>query len=175
MTPDFGRYAAREYERRWLLRNLPPELDPSRPAGLITDHYIDNTRLRLREQRDLGSGRCIRKLGQKFPERDGQLDVIVITNIYLNEAEYRTFLALPARRIVKHTWALDHNGRRYVIDAFRESLEGLILAECEYATEPDMRAAPAPRFDGVEVTSMPEFTGGELAGRSFDDIRHFLA
>jgi hypothetical protein len=50
MPADFGRYAKREYERRWLLRALPTALDPDRPWSRISDHYIDGTRFRVRQR-----------------------------------------------------------------------------------------------------------------------------
>jgi hypothetical protein len=34
---DFGRYARRVYERRWLLRDFPAQLDLGRPCSRITD------------------------------------------------------------------------------------------------------------------------------------------
>ena len=57
-----------------------------------------------------------------------------MTNTYLTRAEYDVFRQLPGRRIVKCAWLGNAGGRQYVINAFEESLAGLILAETEFAT-----------------------------------------
>jgi CYTH domain-containing protein len=72
---------------------------------------------------------------------------------------------------VKIAWPYPHDGRRYGIDAFEGALSGLILAEIEFQTEQAMRDAPPPPFACIEVTNRLEFTGGYLAGRSFQDLR----
>jgi CYTH domain-containing protein len=167
---DFGPYAQREYERRWLLRALPPQLDPAKPGGRITDRYLTGTRFRVREQRALVSDFVVWKLTQKFPEEPGALDRIVITNNYLTREEYELFRTLPGKDMLKFGWPLKADGRRYVFDVFDGPLKGLILAECEYETHDELLNAPPPPFEGVDVTMMPQFTGGELIGKSFADI-----
>src|ERR1700749_3249549 len=99
MPNDFGPYAQREYERRWLLRELPSQFDPLRAQAQIIDHYIQDTRMRLRQVRSLTNDNCIFKLGQKIPEVPGALDRIVLTNFYLNHQEYEVFRSLGARQI----------------------------------------------------------------------------
>jgi CYTH domain-containing protein len=73
--------------------------------------------------------------------------------------------------MLKFGWIMEADGRRYVIDVFDGALEGLILAECEYEMHEQLVASGPPPFKGVEVTMMPEFTGGELVGKSFADLR----
>jgi CYTH domain-containing protein len=171
MSDDaFGRYAKREYERRWLLAALPPGLDAHCPFARITDHYIDGTRFRLRQRVEFGSGQTVWKLTQKFPEAPGATDRVVITNNYLTEAEHELFRQLPGRALVKRRWVLAHEDGRYAVDVFEERLAGLILAEREFPTYAALRGAPGPPFDGVDVTDRPEFLGGALAGKAFAEI-----
>jgi hypothetical protein len=76
---EYGDYAQWEFERRYLLRALPPELDRDRgPRTRLTDLYIHGTRFRVREHRNLHNEFCVMKLGQKFPARDGEYGRIVI-------------------------------------------------------------------------------------------------
>jgi CYTH domain-containing protein len=171
MPPDFGKYARREFERRWLLRALPAGLDPNQPWARITDHYLDTTRFRVRERIALESGDVVWKLTHKFPERDGANDRVVITNNYLTRDEYERFRRLPGRAVVKHRWLLEHDGGRYGVDAYLASLSGLITAEREYASHEALLGSPPPPFVGLDVTDRLEFTGGALAGKSFDEIR----
>jgi CYTH domain-containing protein len=176
-TPDdaFGRYAKREYERRWLLSSLPPGLDPLRPCARITDHYIDGTRFRLRKRVELATGETVWKLTQKFPETSGATNRIVITNCYLNPAEHELFRRLPGRALVKCRWVLEHGRDRYAVDVFEDRLAGLVLAECEYPTSAALRAAGPPPFEAVEVTDQTAFQGGRLAGRAFGEIARLVS
>ena len=63
---------------------------------------------------------------------------------------------------------------RYGVDAFLGSLNGLITAEREYETHEALSGSSAPPFPGVEVTDRAEFTGGALAGKTFDEIRDIV-
>jgi CYTH domain-containing protein len=171
MPDPYGKYAKREYERRWLLRALPPTLDPNRPWARITDHYLDGTRFRVRERVALDSGDVVWKLTHKFAEREGANDRTVITNNYLTRDEYDRFCRLPGRAVVKHRWIVEDGGARYGVDVFADALTGLILAEREYETHAASVIAITVPFEGVEVTDRVEFTGGALAGKSFADVR----
>jgi CYTH domain-containing protein len=171
MPDGFGRYAKREYERRWLLRTVPTGLDAARPWARITDYYLDGTRFRVRERLALDGGDVVYKLTHKFPEQPGANDRVVITNNYLSRDEYDRFRRLPGRALVKHRWLLEYDGVQYGIDVYLDSLAGLITGEREYASHEALLASPAPPFEGVDVTDRAEFIGGALAGKSFDELR----
>ena len=93
------------------------------------------------------------------------------TNNYLTREEFDRFCRLPGRAVVKHRWILEDTTGRYGVDAYLDALAGLIIAEREFQTHEGLLAAPAPAFDGIDVTGHIEFTGGALAGRSFDELR----
>jgi len=172
-TRDFGRYARREYERRWLLRALPAALDPDRPWSRITDHYLDGTRFRVRERIRLRDNGIVWKLTQKFPEKEGTFDRVVITNSYLTRDEYEMFRRLPGRRLIKHRWLVDVAGVQYGVDAYQENLADLITAEREFPTHEALRASlreSSPFENAIDVTDRLEFTGGALAGKLFSDL-----
>jgi CYTH domain-containing protein len=174
MADAFGKYAKHEYERRWLLPALPSGVDPAQPWARITDHYLEGTRFRVRERVALQSSDVVWKLTHKFPEPDGSNDRVVITNNYLTREEYERFRRLPGQSLVKHRWLLEQDGARYGVDAFLGPLHGLLIAEREYETHQGLLGSAALPFEGVEVTDRSEFTGGALAGKTFDEIRHFV-
>ena len=171
MPDAFGKYAKREYERRWLLPALPGGVDPAQPWARITDHYLEGTRFRVRERVALQSSDVVWKLTHKFPERDGSNDRVVVSNNYLTREEYERFRRLPGQSLMKHRWLLEQDGARYGVDAFLGPLTGLLIAEREYETHEGLLGSAALPFEGVEVTDRSEFTGGALARKTYDQIR----
>ena len=80
-APGAGKYARREIERRFLVRELPPELMDSRH---ICDRYITGTRLRLR--RITIGDEYVWKLTQKVRRQPDDPYDVAITNVYLEQA-----------------------------------------------------------------------------------------
>src|SRR4051812_38311097 len=103
MPADFGRYAKREYERRWLLRALPAAVDPNRPWSRITDHYLDGTRFRVPERVRLSDGEIAWKLTQKFPEDDARSIAPSSRTPTSRAIGTRLFAACPLGRAVART------------------------------------------------------------------------
>ena len=160
------KYSVGEYERRFLLDALPPgATDPRR----IVDLYLEGTRLRLRtvERPDAGTER---KLGHKRRLAADDPRAILHTSMYLDENEHRALAALPARRLVKIRWAVEVDGRQGSANVFQESLEGLILLEVDLGDPSLLDGFVPPAWAGAEVTEDEAFTGGQLAGRSFDEL-----
>lgn len=87
-----GQYARVEGERRFLVRALP---DGVVESVRITDHYLEGTRLRLR-QVEAPDGTLVRKLGHKVRTAAGPGEV-AHTSLYLDETEWQLLTALPAR------------------------------------------------------------------------------
>ena len=148
------KYSAIERERRWLCRGLPPGL--SDHGSRIEDLYIDGTRLRLRAMRALDGSTTAYKLTKKV---DLSPDRRRITTIYLSEDEHALMARLPGAALSKV--------RRRVgpvsVDVFEGPLEGLVLAEAEFASDEEMVTFPHPEFAECEVTEDVRFTGARLA------------
>lgn len=157
-----NRYALVERERRFLLQQLPPDLDQSQ-FTMIEDVYITGTRLRLRKMTLPDGTVSALKFGHKFAAPDQQPYETMMTNFYLDDAEYALLAQLPGRRLVKKRFKYAWHGRIFGIDQFQNELEGLILAEIEALTNEALTAVPIPDFAVREVTNDPAFTGGELA------------
>jgi hypothetical protein len=168
-APDPGKYARRERERRFLLRDLPAAT-PVKIATIV-DRYLAGTRIRLRRsvERIEGGEVEVLKLTQKIPAPDGGPGLI--TTLYLSPEEYDLFAALPAAVLTKSRHSIPPFG----IDVFEAPLDGLVLAEVEFGTDGEMRSFE-PAIDVVaEVTQDIRFTGGNLVRTTRASMRRLLS
>jgi CYTH domain-containing protein len=165
-SPGQGRYAQVERELRWLLTHVPAEAhDPVE----IVDRYIEGSRLRLRR---VDSGRrSILKLGQKV-RRDDSPEIVMMTNVYLDESEFTVLSKLPARELRKRRWHLHASGRRFAVDEFHGPLTGLVLAETELGLADPVIGLPD--FAAMDVTHDDRFSGGQLATARPDEVVELL-
>lgn len=167
--PGQGHYARPERERRFLLSAPPADLMEPRH---IVDHYIENTRLRLRKV--TGEGPPVYKLGQKVRPKEDDPSVVMLTNIYLSTQEYERLLTLPAAVIRKMRYSFDLGQHPYVVDVFEDRLRGLVLSEEEIG---EQTGHGLPQLPGLvaEVTADDRFSGGALAHAGNESIRTMLA
>jgi CYTH domain-containing protein len=86
-----------------------------------------------------------------------------ITTLYLTADEHRVFAALPGARLVKRRHRATSGGVEWGVDVFEGGLAGLVLAEREFGSDAELRAAAPPAFAALEVTDDVTFTGGALA------------
>jgi CYTH domain-containing protein len=159
-----SKYARVEIERRFLLDGVP-EAAEVLAVNEIGDRYLDGTRLRLRRMAGV-DGPTQLKLTQKLPDPDGARQG-ALTTIYLSEAEHAAFARLPAATLSKSRLTI----APYGVDVFHGELEGLYLAEAEFATVEDAAALVPAAFCRAEVTADRRFTGGELARASGEQVR----
>ncbi|MFD8483017.1 hypothetical protein [Kitasatospora sp. NPDC059673] len=162
-----------ERERRFLLARVPAP-GAVTCARLITDRYVDGTRLRLRHVERIDTGECAHKLTQKIPAPPGTTGAEqgLITNLYLSEEEYALLLdSLPGRELTKTRLSVPPLG----IDVFDGRLLGLVLAEAEFETAEDAETFVPPAACLAEVTDDPRFTGGSLARAERSQVRGWLA
>jgi CYTH domain-containing protein len=159
-----SKYARIEIERRFLLEGVP-EAAEVLAINEIGDRYLDGTRLRLRRMARVG-GPTQLKLTQKLPDPDGARQG-ALTTIYLSEAEHAAFAQLPAATLGKSRLSI----APYGVDVFHGELEGLYLAEAEFATVEEAAALVPAAFCRAEVTADRRFTGGELVRASGEQVR----
>ena len=162
-------YTQVERERRWLSGAAPRDMVVQ--SELITDLYVDGTRLRLREARMLdGSGTAKLRLSRKA---DVDARTRLITSIYLPEAEFAVLAAsLPGVRIAKRRHRLHSPpGALMSLDEFLGDLEGLVLLEAEFTSDDLMAGFVAPDFAGREVTDDPRYGGSALAAYGLPGAR----
>jgi CYTH domain-containing protein len=166
------KYERVERERRYLLRELPPDLKVNDRHAQITDNYITNTRMRLRKVRWPLTNEWTLKLTQKHaPGTPPDFSRTLITSIYLNEHEYEVFSVFEANELRKNRYPYEHEGRTYSVDVFLGELKGLILAETDFDTDEEMDAFPPPPFAALDVTHDELFTGGRLVYLTIDELR----
>ncbi|KAA3643012.1 MAG: hypothetical protein DWQ07_21075 [Chloroflexi bacterium] len=164
------KYARIERERRYLVKQLPEDLDQHGEFTRIIDNYVNATRLRLRRI-ETSDGEVIQyKLGQKYLTDDDDLENTVMTNLYLDAKEYGLLSELPAAGLVKRRYTYMYAGQRFSLDVFEEQLDGLVLCEIELP-EDEVADIDLPPFVGRDVTQDARFTGGELVEMSFDNVQ----
>ena len=168
------KYAQIEYERRFLLRQLPSDLQYGQFIQ-ITDVYIPYTRLRLRKMASPSGEILALKLTQKYSHSDLPASQTVITNSYLNEVEFDTLAGLSGRILSKQRYTYYHIGYRWSLDEFQGPLDGLLLAEIEAQSAEELAQIPMPSFALKEVTGDLRFTGGALIEATTETIAALLA
>lgn len=168
-----GKYACLELERRYLLQRPPDGLLEQDAGASIVDHYLENTRLRLRRIR-LASGEQVFKFTQKYQAANQDETQTTITNLYLSEAEYRRLAHLGGKKLVKTRYRYTYQGREYGIDVFEGELAGLVLAETECASREEVRSLTTPTFALEDVTADPFFKGGNLVNLTNQELREEL-
>jgi CYTH domain-containing protein len=158
-----SKYAHPEHERRFLLAELPKDVDPALGFDALEDLYLEGTRLRLRRVRSPTGEALAHKLTQKLPDPSGDPARRLLTTLYLDAAEYARLAHLPGRRLAKRRHRHRHEGLEFAIDVFAEPLAGLVLAELELPSAAELAARAPPPFACCEVTALPLFTGASLA------------
>ncbi|MCH7790613.1 MAG: hypothetical protein IH940_14415 [Acidobacteria bacterium] len=167
MTLVKNKYSVGEFERRFLLSELPSgSVDPRK----IIDHYIDGTRLRLRTVKSSDRGEIEHKLSHKRRLNVDDPTAIMCTSLYLDNEELARLSELPSHRLVKTRWRLDLGEIYGAIDVFEESMEGLIMLEVDLGSQAELGRFVPPDWVGPELSHIEAFTGGALAGKSFADL-----
>lgn len=163
------KYALFERERCFLLAALPDR--PVVRTTRITDRYVLGTRLRIRQMVEAagGSTTVVYKLTQKVPAADSGPGLI--TTFYLSERESTALAALPAQKLRKTRYSMPPFG----VDVFDPPLNGLTLAEVEFASDDALNAFVPPPFAVAEVTRDVRFTGGRLVTTDRDELLQILA
>lgn len=169
-----------ELRRVFLIHDLPEPLTRSSSHLQIFDNYIENTRLRLRSIRAPETKEWSYILEQRFPLED--LAAWKVSEIYLNESEHAVFEQFEGRQIRKNErvesneirknrYFHEFDGRQIEFDVFLGSLWGLNLAKVVFDDIEELQNFEIPRFSIREITDNPFFTGRNLVGKSFDDVR----
>lgn len=166
-VPGQGRYAHLEREQRWALGELPAS---RRDPVEIRDRYLDTTRLRARRMQS--GSEVVFKLCQKVRDREDSPELVRITNIYLDEAEFAVVSSLPGRTLAKTRWRWDVAGHIFAVDEFHGDLDGLVLAETELG--PDDPWKDAPPGARADVTFDDRFSGGSLATLTRSSVTDLL-
>lgn len=163
MAHSIPKYARLEFERRFLLRDIPDLSEIG--FRTIDDLYLDGTRLRLRkitcQHRDTQY-----KLCKKYAS-DGSRPLALV-NIYLTSQEYAVLGALTGKAVRKRRY--DIIPSTLCIDVFEDHLAGLVLGELELESAIALDAFTPPPWVGRDVSHDPFFAGGNLASIDADQL-----
>lgn len=152
------KYSILEVERRWLVDEAllpdPALLDKQ----IITDFYIDSTRMRLRkiELPDRVHYKLCKKYGRSSPFAEP------ITNIYLTKEEYDLFARLPGKKLIRERVLFVDQGKRYNINTIIFG-NGPTIAEAEFPTEEKAEQCQPPAFCVEDVTQNSAFEAVRFA------------
>lgn len=166
------RYARPEYERRFLLAQLPGDACEPR---VVSDRFIRGTRLRLRVVTDRASGEMLqRKAGQKV-RPEGDPTSLLHTSLYLDTGEFEVLRKLEADEVVKTRYRWRFEGRPVAVDVYEGPLVGLIVAELAFDDLDELRSFTPSEPLGPEITHVAELTGPNLAHLDPERVAQLLA
>jgi adenylate cyclase len=147
-----GRYGcAIEIERKFLVGELPPELDRW-PCTRIEQGYLavghDGTEVRVRR----------RGGDSTLTVKSGSLRVRVEEEIAIEPGRFERLWPLTeGRRIEKTRYEIGEAGRTIELNVYAGALAGLAVAEVEFSSGQDADAFSPPQWLGREVTEDPRY------------------
>jgi CYTH domain-containing protein len=161
-------YTVVERERRWLCSQVPREQVIL--SERITDLYVSDSRLRLREARPIDGRPARLRLSRKA---DIDARTRLVTSIYLPEQEFAVLAAsLPGRRLRKLRHRLKSPaGIVLSVDQFEGDLAGLVVLEAEFDTLELMNGFVVPGFALREITDDRRYAGGHLVEHGLPEQR----
>lgn len=171
-----------QFQRVFLLENLPEPLTRASEHLQFFDNYIENTRLCLRTIRAPHTKEWSWVLEQKFPIDENDLSRLNISRIYLNETEHQSFEQFEGREVKKNErvesnelrfnrYFYDYDGKQIEIDLYLNPLWGLCLATVIFENVEEMQNFQTPSFFLTEITQNKFFAGANLIGKTFADIQ----
>jgi len=160
-----------ELEKTFLAKFLPPGLEKSRKDDLL-DVYVPATAhhpvLRIRKK----GGKL--EITKKQPAKDGDASEQHEHTIPLTEAEFDALSKIDGKRLHKHRYYYEWNGRTAEVDVFQDDLAGLVLVDFEFSSPEEKAAFEAPDFCLADVTQETFLAGGMLCGKKYTDIENDL-
>lgn len=164
--PTKRKYARIERERRFLLDELPSQVDPG-DYKRLRDRFVEGAFLRLRRVERPDGSEVVTKLGQKIVDPDAPHDARrrEMTTIYLEPGQAEALAALEGPRSVKRRYLFFEQGWTWAIDVWEAppSAAGLVLAEVECSTDEELDAIELPEWAREEVTSNTAYSAYQLA------------
>jgi adenylate cyclase len=154
-----GRYGcAIEIERKFVVAEPPGDLD-RRPSTAIEQGYLaiadDGTEVRVR--RRAGAATLTVKSGSSRTRVEEELEIEP-------ERFERLWPLTEGRRIEKTRYEIDADGGLTIeLDVYAGALEGLVVAEVEFASEDDADAFSPPSWMEREVTDDARYKNQRLA------------
>jgi CYTH domain-containing protein len=145
-----------EIERRFLLREIPTDIDWYPRHHIIQGYYTTAE----------GKIERVRRKGRKYYKtaKDGEGKIRTETEIPItNEEFYSIWPKTLGARIEKIRYQIPHGRRIIELDNYRGNLRGLFRAEIEFKNEAESLTFEPPLWLGEEVTEDIGYTDYSLA------------
>lgn len=160
-----------EFERTYLLKELPPNLKEYRYIEL-EDIYIpkeaEHCHLRLRKKdREY-------VMTKKNPLTEENKNIKREHNIELTPEEYAALSKVEGKRLHKYRYLFPYAQITGELDIFLDDFEGLCIIDFEFENEEQLNAFTKPDFCLVEINHIERLAGGKLAGKKYGDIADVL-
>ena len=161
-----------EFERRFLVNHVPGDfMDPT--EELVSDLYLplesDHAQLRVRQKGEKY------EITKKVPANGDDLSHMIEFTIPLSEFEFHALQNVPGKHVSKFRTRTVLQGAVAEFGAFQDALSGLIILDVEFADHVQMEKFIAPDYVVAEVTNDTRFAGGELCGKSINDLASAMA
>ena len=157
--------------RIFLVEALPEPLTRASRHLQLFDNYIIETRLRLRSIRLPETKEWTYLLQHRLTVRDGDLSVLKVAEMHLDDAEHTQLETFEGNEIRKNRYFHEFDGRSFTFDIYLGALWGLNRARVDFQNEVDLAAFVPPPFAVFEVTNEPFFDDGKLVYRKFNEVR----
>ena len=147
-----------EIERKFLVEDAPPDLSSS-PSSEIRQGYLavdrDGTEVRVRSRDEAAVLTVKQGAGRSRAEEEMEID---------RETFERLWPLTEGRRVEKRRYVFPGaEGATIEVDVYEGALEGLVVAEVEFADDDHADAFQPPAWFGREVTDDPGFKNQSLA------------
>jgi len=161
-----------EYERTFLLNELPKEIKYCKNKKEIIDIYIpkenEHPNLRIRKNGE------VYEITKKSPVNGDSASIQKEHTIKITKEEFNSLEKLEGKILRKIRYYLKINGKKCEVDIFLDKLEGLALIDFEFKNKEEKENFRIPDFCLADVTEEEFIAGGKLAGKSFGDIKEDL-
>ena len=162
-----------QFERRFVLDDLPAPLTRASSHLQFFDNYITNTRLFLQRVRNPETKQWKYRLVQKYALISTDLSRNVVAEINLNEDEYEVLSVFEANelRYNRYLWQSENDFSMMIDMYLNRELWNLILATVQFNTLEEMQTFALPLFVKLEITNHESFNGINLSNLSLSAIQ----
>ena len=162
-----------ELELTYLATCIPAEVQEVTPEHLLDVYIPENpdmhSHLRLRQRGDKY------EITKKVPIKEGDPSAQIEYNIPLDAKEFTSLSLVSNKRIEKDRYDINIEGNPAEVDIFMGALKGLVLIDFEFSSDVDKQTFTPPSCCLVEVTEENFIAGGNLAGKSYNELANDLA
>ncbi len=162
---------SRELELTFLAREIPKEIIKTQPQKTIDIYIPENSDFPILRLRQKGNSY---ELTKKSPARKGDYSTHIEDTIELSRDEFLALRVASKRSVTKNRFAVIINGYNAEVDVFLEDLAGLVLIDFEFDNEQQRDKFQTPDCCLVDVTQQKFILGGQLAGKSYMNLKHGL-